>query len=170
MCTSQSRFKGNKLIHTQYQSSYFIRSKNQERCSVSSRSVHRKHLQTGPYFRILYCCTIPWACHSEHKDAQQGHQELHPDPRARPSFRRVRAFSPVCGSVHWSQLCQESRTLLTTRLHHHLDKCNIVHYSSIKFKRVTRTAFASELYGMTHGFDQSYVIKKATLVQDEMNC
>ena len=37
--------------------------------------------------------------------------------------------------------------------------CNIVHYGSVKCKRVTRSALASELYAMVHGFDQSYVVK-----------
>jgi hypothetical protein len=33
------------------------------------------------------------------------------------------------------------------------NKANIIHWSSIKCKRVTRTVLASELYGMAHGFD-----------------
>jgi len=38
---------------------------------------------------------------------------------------------------------------------------NIVHYGSIKSKRVTRSALAAELYGMVYGFDQSFVILRA---------
>jgi hypothetical protein len=30
---------------------------------------------------------------------------------------------------------------------------NIIHWSSIKCKRVTRSVLASELYGLAHGFD-----------------
>lgn len=36
---------------------------------------------------------------------------------------------------------------------------NIVHWSSIKCKRVTRSVLASELYAMVHGFDIGIVIK-----------
>lgn len=36
---------------------------------------------------------------------------------------------------------------------------NILHYSSTKCKRVTRSVLASELYGMAHGFDHACVIK-----------
>jgi hypothetical protein len=36
---------------------------------------------------------------------------------------------------------------------------NIIHWSSIKCKRVTRSVLASELYGMAHGFDHGAVIK-----------
>ena len=36
---------------------------------------------------------------------------------------------------------------------------NIIHWSSIKCKRVTRSVLASELYGMTHGFDMGASIK-----------
>lgn len=39
------------------------------------------------------------------------------------------------------------------------NKANIIHWSSIKCKRVTRSVLASELYAMTHGFDSSSVIK-----------
>lgn len=39
------------------------------------------------------------------------------------------------------------------------DNANILHYSSIKCKRVTRAVLASELYGMVHGFDYGVVIK-----------
>lgn len=42
-------------------------------------------------------------------------------------------------------------TLLDANMH-----CNIVNYGSVKCKRVTR-----ELYAITYGFDQSYVIKRA---------
>lgn len=41
-------------------------------------------------------------------------------------------------------------------------KANIIHQSSIKCKRVTRSVLAAELYGMAHGFDIGAVIK-ATL-------
>ena len=36
---------------------------------------------------------------------------------------------------------------------------NIVHWSSIKCKRVTRSVLASELYAMAHGFDHGAVLK-----------
>ena len=39
------------------------------------------------------------------------------------------------------------------------NKANIIHWSSIKCKRVTRSVLASELYGMTHGFDIGAAIK-----------
>ncbi|KAE8549025.1 hypothetical protein EYB25_007540 [Talaromyces marneffei] len=39
------------------------------------------------------------------------------------------------------------------------DNANIVHWSSIKCKRVTRSVLASEMYGMTHGFDAAVAIK-----------
>ena len=38
-------------------------------------------------------------------------------------------------------------------------KANIIHWSSIKCKRVTRSVLASELYAMTHGFDIAAVVK-----------
>jgi hypothetical protein len=38
-------------------------------------------------------------------------------------------------------------------------KANIVHWSSVKCKRVTRSVLASELYGIVHGFDIGAVIK-----------
>jgi len=38
-------------------------------------------------------------------------------------------------------------------------RANIVHWSSTKCKRVTRSVLASELYGMAHGFDISVAIK-----------
>ena len=38
-------------------------------------------------------------------------------------------------------------------------KANIVHWSSVKCKRVTRSVLASELYGMAHGFDIGAAIK-----------
>ena len=44
------------------------------------------------------------------------------------------------------------------------DKANILHWSSTKCKRVTRSVLASELYAMAHGFDAGAVIK-ATLMQ-----
>ena len=39
------------------------------------------------------------------------------------------------------------------------NKANIIHWSSIKYKRVTRSVLAAELYGMAHGFDIGVVIK-----------
>ena len=39
------------------------------------------------------------------------------------------------------------------------DNANILHWSSIKCKRVTRSVLASELYAMTHGFDISACLK-----------
>ena len=36
---------------------------------------------------------------------------------------------------------------------------NILHWSSIKCKRVTRSVLASELYVLAHGFDIAAVIK-----------
>lgn len=38
--------------------------------------------------------------------------------------------------------------------------CNIIHYGSIKCRRVARSALSSELYPMVLGFDQSNVLKK----------
>jgi len=38
-------------------------------------------------------------------------------------------------------------------------RANIVHWSSVKCKRVTRSVLASELYGMAHGFDIGVAIK-----------
>jgi hypothetical protein len=38
-------------------------------------------------------------------------------------------------------------------------RANIVHWSSVKCKRVTRSVLASELYGMAHGFDIAAAIK-----------
>src|SRR5204863_8950935 len=39
------------------------------------------------------------------------------------------------------------------------NKANIIHWSSIKCKRVTWSVLASELYAMTHGFDMGASIK-----------
>ena len=39
------------------------------------------------------------------------------------------------------------------------NKANIIHWSSVKCKRVTRSVLASELYAMAHGFDTGAVIK-----------
>jgi hypothetical protein len=36
---------------------------------------------------------------------------------------------------------------------------NILYWSSIKYKRVTRSVLASELYALAHGFDIGAVIK-----------
>jgi hypothetical protein len=44
------------------------------------------------------------------------------------------------------------------------NNANIVHWSSIKCKRVTRSVLASELYALTYGFDIAAVIK-ATLTK-----
>ena len=38
-------------------------------------------------------------------------------------------------------------------------RANILHWSSIKCQRVTRSVLASELYGMTHGFDMGASVK-----------
>ncbi|KAF2749253.1 hypothetical protein M011DRAFT_465695 [Sporormia fimetaria CBS 119925] len=37
-------------------------------------------------------------------------------------------------------------------------RCNVIHYSSTKCKRVTRSALASEIYGMVNGFDMGIAI------------
>jgi hypothetical protein len=37
--------------------------------------------------------------------------------------------------------------------------CNLIHWSSIKCRRITRSVIASELYGMAHGFDSACVLK-----------
>ena len=39
------------------------------------------------------------------------------------------------------------------------NKANILHWSSTKCKRVTRSVLASELYAMVHGFDTAGAIK-----------
>jgi hypothetical protein len=39
------------------------------------------------------------------------------------------------------------------------NNCNIVHWSSVKCKRVTRSVIASELYAMAHGFDTTCALK-----------
>ena len=39
------------------------------------------------------------------------------------------------------------------------NKANIIHWSSMKCKRVTRSVQAAELYRMAHGFDIGVVIK-----------
>eukprot|EP00171_Calliarthron_tuberculosum_P005172 IDg5172t1 len=41
-------------------------------------------------------------------------------------------------------------------------RVNIVHYSSVKSMRATRSALAAELYAMVFGLDQNFVIHKAT--------
>ncbi|EED11471.1 hypothetical protein TSTA_007610 [Talaromyces stipitatus ATCC 10500] len=43
-----------------------------------------------------------------------------------------------------------------------VNNANIVHWSSIKCKRVTRSVLASELYAMVHGFDSAASIKSTT--------
>ena len=45
--------------------------------------------------------------------------------------------------------------VLTDRNH----STNIIHWLSIKYKRVTRSVLASELYGLAHGFDIGAAIK-----------
>ena len=42
------------------------------------------------------------------------------------------------------------------------NKANIIHWSLVKYKQVTRTVLVAELYGMVHEFDIRAVIK-ATL-------
>ena len=44
-------------------------------------------------------------------------------------------------------------------------KANIVHWSSVKCKRVTRSVLASELYAMAHGFDMGAAIKATVELQ-----
>jgi hypothetical protein len=39
------------------------------------------------------------------------------------------------------------------------NNCNLIHWSSIKCRRVTRSVIASELYAMGHGFDYACVLK-----------
>jgi hypothetical protein len=39
------------------------------------------------------------------------------------------------------------------------DRCNLLHWSSIKCRRVTRSVIALELYAMGHGFDYACVLK-----------
>ena len=39
------------------------------------------------------------------------------------------------------------------------NKANIMHWSSIKCKRITRSVLASKLYAMAYGFDISATIK-----------
>ena len=39
------------------------------------------------------------------------------------------------------------------------NKANIIHWSLIKYKSVTRSVLAAELYGMAHGFDIEIVLK-----------
>ena len=36
---------------------------------------------------------------------------------------------------------------------------NAVHYGSQRFKRVTKSVMASELYALSYGFDQAYVLR-----------
>ena len=45
--------------------------------------------------------------------------------------------------------------VLTDRNH----SANIIYWSSIKYKRVTRSVLASELYGLAYGFDIGATIK-----------
>ena len=39
------------------------------------------------------------------------------------------------------------------------DHCNLLHWSSIKCRRVTRSVIALELYAIGHGFDYACVLK-----------
>jgi hypothetical protein len=39
------------------------------------------------------------------------------------------------------------------------NNCNIIYWSSVKCKRVTRSVIASELYAMSHGFDTTCALK-----------
>jgi hypothetical protein len=48
------------------------------------------------------------------------------------------------------------------------DKANIVHWSSVKCKRVTRSVLASELYAMAHGFDIGTAVKSTSNPVDAM--
>jgi hypothetical protein len=41
----------------------------------------------------------------------------------------------------------------------HNQSVNILHWSSIKYKQVTRSVLASELYALAHGFDIRAAIK-----------
>lgn len=43
--------------------------------------------------------------------------------------------------------------------HNGFHKANILHWSSIKCKRITRSVLASELYAMVHGFDAAATLK-----------
>jgi hypothetical protein len=38
------------------------------------------------------------------------------------------------------------------------NQANILHWSSIKYKRVTRSVLASKLYGMVHGFNMGALV------------
>jgi hypothetical protein len=40
-----------------------------------------------------------------------------------------------------------------------MKKTNIVYWSSVKYKRVTRSVLASELYGIAYSFDIGAAIK-----------
>jgi len=46
-----------------------------------------------------------------------------------------------------------------------LNKANIVHWSSVKCKRITRSVLASKLYAMTYGFNISAAIKATVELQ-----
>src|SRR6266513_4407281 len=39
------------------------------------------------------------------------------------------------------------------------NQANVIHWSSIKYKRITRSVLAAELYAMAHSFDKGMVIK-----------
>jgi hypothetical protein len=39
------------------------------------------------------------------------------------------------------------------------NNCNLLHWSSVKCRRITRSVIASELYAMGHGFDCACVLK-----------
>lgn len=42
------------------------------------------------------------------------------------------------------------------------NRCNIIQWSSVKCRRITRSVLASELYAMANGFDAACIIKNTT--------
>ena len=46
-----------------------------------------------------------------------------------------------------------------------LNKANIVHWSSVKYKRITKSILASKLYAIAHSFDISAAIKATVKLQ-----
>ncbi|RYC58587.1 hypothetical protein CHU98_g7622 [Xylaria longipes] len=62
-------------------------------------------------------------------------------------------------------LAVETRTKDSTNLDFEI-KSNIVHWNSSKYKRVTRSVLASELYGMVSGFDSTIALR--TTIQKVM--
>ena len=57
-----------------------------------------------------------------------------------------------------------------TALMDDLGTANIIHYSSQKSKRITRSALAAELYAMVHGFDNAAALKAALDGMEVSNC